>query len=47
MEKSKFTASNMLEQLFDDDPDFSGYDSDGKEGEDVYAYWGPNLSTSA
>ena len=44
MVKSKFTASNILEQLFDDDPDS---DSDGEEGEDVYAYWGPKLSTSA
>ena len=39
----KFTASDVLEQLFDDDSDFSGSDSKG-EGEEVYTYWGPTLS---
>ena len=43
MEKRKFTASNVLEQLFDDDSDFSGSDSNG-EGEGVYAYQGPTMS---
>ena len=28
---SKFTASDVLEQLFNDDSDFSGSDSDGKK----------------
>ena len=41
MEKSRFTTSDVLEQLFDDDSDFSGSDSEGEEGEDVYAYRGP------
>ena len=31
-------------QLFDSD--FSGSDSNGEEGEDVYAYRGPTLSAS-
>ena len=34
-------------QLFDNDSDFSGSDSDGEEVEDIYAYWGPTLSTSS
>ena len=46
LEKSKFTASDILKQLFDDDSEFSGSDSDGEEGEDVYAYRGPTLSAS-
>ena len=45
MEKSKFTASDISEQPLDDDSDFSGSDSDG-EGEDVYTYRGPTLSSS-
>ena len=45
LEKSKFTASDVLEQQFDDDSDFSGSDSDGEEGEDVYmsTLIGPNF----
>ena len=46
MEKSKFTASDVLEQLFDEDSNLSGSDSDGEEGEDVYTHWGPTLSES-
>ena len=46
MENSKFTASDVLEQLLDNDSDFSGSDSNG-EGEDVYAYQGPTLSASS
>ena len=45
MKKSKFTASDILEQPFNDDSDFFGSDSN-EEGEEVYAYWGPTLSTS-
>ena len=36
MENSKFTASDILEQPFDNDSNFSGSDSDGEQGEDVY-----------
>ena len=39
-----FTASDVLEQLFDDDS-FSGSDSNG-EDEDAYAYRGLTLSAS-
>ena len=46
MEITKFTTSDVLEQLFDDDSDFSGSHSEGKEGEDVYVYRGPTVSTS-
>ena len=35
-----------MEQLFDDDTNFTGSDSVREEGEDVYAFWGPTLSTS-
>ena len=38
--------TQTFEQLFDDDFDFSGSDSDGEKGEDVYAYRGPTLSAS-
>ena len=42
MEKCKFNASDVLEQLLiNDDSDFSGFDSNREEGEDVYAYQGP------
>ena len=46
MEKTRFTTSDVLEQLFDDDSDFSGSDSEGEGGEDVYAYRGPPVSAS-
>ena len=48
MEKIKLTARDVLEQLFDDDSDFFGSDSEGEEGEgeDVYAYRGPTVSAS-
>ena len=46
MERSEFTAGDVLEQLFDDNSDFSGCDSAGEEGEDVYADLGPTLSAS-
>ena len=45
MEKSKFTASDILVQLFDDDYNFTGSHFDG-EGEYVNAYRGLTLSTS-
>ena len=45
MEKTRFTTSDVLEQLFDDDSDFSGSDSEGEGGEDVYAC-GPPVSAS-
>ena len=45
MEKTKFTARDDLEQLFDDDSNFSGSDSKG-DNVDVYAYRGPTVSTS-
>ena len=32
------TARDVLEQLFDDDSDFSGSDCGGEEGEEVYTY---------
>ena len=38
--------TQTFEQLFDDDFDFSGSDSDGEKGEDGYAYRGPTLSAS-
>ena len=46
MEKNRFTTSDVLEQLLDDDSDFSGSDSEGEGGEDVYAYRGPPVSAS-
>ena len=45
MEKSKFTARDILVQLFDDDYNFTGSHFDG-EGEYVNAYRGLTLSTS-
>ena len=44
MEKSKFAASDVLEQLFDDDSDFSGTDSGG-EGEDILCLLGTNFES--
>ena len=35
MKKSKFTASDILEQPFNDDSDFFGSNSNGEEGEEV------------
>ena len=46
MGKTKFAAKVVLEQLFDYDSVFFSSDSDGEEGEDVYAYCRPTLSTS-
>ena len=46
MEKATLTARDVLKQLFDNDSDFSGSDSDGKEGEEFYAYRSLNFSGS-
>ena len=46
MEKATLTARDVLEQLFDDNSDFTGSDSGGEEGEEVYAYRGPSFSAS-
>ena len=46
MEKATLTARDVLEQLFDDNSDFTGSDSGGEEGEEVYAYCGPSFSAS-
>ena len=40
------TATDVLEQLFDDDSDFSWSDSGRVESEEVYAYRGPTFSPS-
>ena len=46
MKKATLTARDIFKQLFDDDSDFSGSDSVGEEGEEVYTYCGPIFSTS-
>ena len=43
MEKAMLTSRDILEQLFDDDSDISGYVSGGEEGKEVYAYCGPSF----
>ena len=47
MEKLNLTASDMLDQVFDDNSDFSVPDSDGEIGGDVYAYREPTLNASS
>ena len=46
IEKSTLTARDVLEQLFNDNSDFSGSDSGGEGGEAVFACLGPSFSTS-
>ena len=46
LRKNKVIVSDVLDQFFDDDSDFSGPDSDREVGEEVYIYRGPALSTS-
>ena len=40
-----FSREDVLRLVFEDDSDFSGSESSGEEGGEVYSYHGPSFST--
>ena len=44
MVSNAFSADDVIELINGDDSDFSGSESNGEEGEEVYIYRGPSFS---